>query len=70
MIQDNTNNRVYISLADAEEMSGLTIRSIKGLIKEGKVIGSRPTYKTLLVKQESLLSYLDSRQVNNLRATP
>ena len=70
MIQNNTNKRVYISLTDAEEMSGLTIRSIKQLIKDGKVIGSRPTYKTLLVKQESLLSYLDSRQVNNLRATP
>ena len=70
MIHNNTNNRVYISLTDAEEMSGLNIRSIKRLIKDGKVIGSRPTYKTLLVKQESLLSYLDSRQVNNLRATP
>lgn len=70
MIHNNTNNRVYISLTDAEEMSGLNIRSIKRLIKDGKVIGCRPTYKTLLVKQESLLSYLDSRQVNNLRTTP
>ena len=59
---------VYINLAKASEISGLPIRSIKKLIKEGKVIGSRPTYKTLLVKQERLLSYIDSRQVTNLGA--
>jgi len=57
---------VYLNLAKASEISGLPIRSIKKLIKEGKVVGSRPTYKTLLVKQESLLSYIDSRQVTNL----
>tara|TARA_R100000458_G_C8170823_1_gene171391 strand:- start:76 stop:309 length:234 start_codon:yes stop_codon:yes gene_type:complete len=65
MIPNITINKVYISLADAEHISGLKKRTIKKLIKEGKVVGSRPTYKTLLVKQESLLSYLDDRQVNN-----
>lgn len=59
-----TNYSVYITLSKAEEMTGLTARSIKKLIKEGKVVGSRPTYKTLLVKQESLISYIDSRQIN------
>ncbi len=57
---------VYINLAKASEISGMTQRSIKKLIKEGKVVGARPTYKVLLVKQESLLSYIDSRQVTNL----
>jgi hypothetical protein len=60
-----TQYSLYITLPKAEEMTGLTIRAIKKLIKEGKVVGSRPTYKTLLVKQESLISYIDSRQVNS-----
>jgi hypothetical protein len=60
-----TQYSLYITLPKAEEMTGLTVRSIKRLIKEGKVVGFRPTYKTLLVKQESLISYIDSRQVNS-----
>lgn len=51
------------SLEEAEELTGITVRSLKVLIEKGKVEASRPTGKDLVVYWQSLQDHIARTKV-------
>ena len=66
MTQLNTttnNNTEFIRLSQAVKMTGLPTEVIKGLIKQGKVEGFKPTYKLYLVRLNSIVNFIESTRI-------
>lgn len=61
------NKPLYINLTQAEEKTGLGRDQLKNLILSGNVQGSRISYKTYLVKLDSLMEYIESKSVKPKR---
>ena len=46
------------SLEEAEELTGISVRSLKVLIEKGKVEAAKPTGKELVVFWQSLIDHI------------
>ena len=66
-----TNEPLYINLKQAMNLTGLRRDQLKNLINNGDVLGSRVGYKTYLINWQSLIEYIENKQVKpNKRVAP